>query len=121
MLQQARRRADALAARLVAGGGAAVGGGADGSGGGSSGGGAQLRRPGVELSVADAAALPFEDGSFDCVLDTFSLCVFERPAAAVKEMARVLRRGGRLLLLEHSKSDNPLLGAYQVGMRPRVD
>jgi len=68
----------------------------------------------LQLLEADAAALPFPDGAFDCIVDTFSLCVFERPAAAVQEMARVLRPGGgRLLLLEHSKSDNPLLGAYQ--------
>lgn len=68
----------------------------------------------VRFLVADAASLQFPDGSFDCVLDTFSLCVFEQPGRAVREVARVLRKGGRLLLLEHTRSDNPLLGAYQV-------
>jgi ubiquinone/menaquinone biosynthesis C-methylase UbiE len=66
------------------------------------------------LQQADAAKLPFPDASFDTVTDTFSLCVIDRPLAALQEMRRVLRPGGQLLLLEHSRSDNPLLAGYQV-------
>lgn len=68
----------------------------------------------MRFMLADAEALPFPDASFDCVVDTFSLCVMEHPAAALAEVRRVLRPGGRALLIEHSKSTvAPLLGAYQ--------
>jgi methyltransferase OMS1 len=56
----------------------------------------------------------FASSSFDSVVDSFSLCVIPDPLAALKEMARVVRPGGRVLLLEHARSDNPLLGLYQV-------
>ncbi|KXZ44811.1 hypothetical protein GPECTOR_62g926 [Gonium pectorale] len=70
----------------------------------------------ISFTQADVAALPFPDSSFDSVVDTFSLCVFPDPQAALNEMARVVSprsSGGRVLLLEHARSDNPLLAAYQ--------
>lgn len=55
----------------------------------------------VDLREADAQALPFDDASFDTVVCTLSLCAIPDHAKAITEMARVLRPGGRLLLLDH--------------------
>lgn len=55
----------------------------------------------VELLEANAHALPFPDASFDTVVCTFSLCAIPEDRQAVTEMIRVLRPGGRLLLLDH--------------------
>ena len=58
-----------------------------------------LRRfPNVEVREGDMHALPFKDASFDLVVLMHALTYAERPAQAVAEAARVLRRGGRLLL-----------------------
>ena len=64
--------------------------------------------------AGDVQAMPFENSSFDCVVDTFSLCVFPDPLAALLEMARVLRPTGVALLLEHSRSSFAPLAWYQV-------
>jgi len=55
----------------------------------------------VELRRGDAEALPFADASFDTVVCTLSLCAIPDHGKAIAEMARVLRPGGRLLLLDH--------------------
>jgi ubiquinone/menaquinone biosynthesis C-methylase UbiE len=61
----------------------------------------------VELRAGDAQALEFPDGSFDTVVCTLALCTIPDDRKAVAEARRVLRPGGRLLLLEHVRS--PLL------------
>jgi ubiquinone/menaquinone biosynthesis C-methylase UbiE len=58
----------------------------------------------VSLQAADAQHLPHPDATFDTVVATLALCSIPDDRAAVAEMARVLRPGGRLLLLEHVAS-----------------
>ena len=62
---------------------------------------------GLDLRTGDAQDLPFPDASFDTVVATLALCTIPDDRRAVAEAARVLRPGGRLLLLEHVRS--PLL------------
>lgn len=52
---------------------------------------------GVRFQLADAAALPFTDGTFDVVVSTLSLHHWSDPAAVFAEIARVLRPGGEAL------------------------
>jgi ubiquinone/menaquinone biosynthesis C-methylase UbiE len=59
---------------------------------------------GVDLRLGDAQALEFPDESFDTVVCTLSLCSIQDDRKAVAEATRVLRPGGRLLLLEHVRS-----------------
>ena len=73
---------------------------------------ARLRRQ-VDLRVGDAQALPFADNTFDTVLCALSLCSIPDPAQAIGEMARVLKPGGRLLLLDHIGSTWPPIYAAQ--------
>src|SRR5215217_611374 len=55
----------------------------------------------VDLRLGDAQALDLPDASFDTVVCTLSLCAIPDERQAVAEMKRVLRPGGRLLLLDH--------------------
>jgi ubiquinone/menaquinone biosynthesis C-methylase UbiE len=67
----------------------------------------------VDLQIADAQALEFEAHSFDTVIITFGLCTIPDDRAAVAEAHRVMRPGGRLVLLEHVRSTSPRLRAVQ--------
>ncbi|TFZ01450.1 bifunctional demethylmenaquinone methyltransferase/2-methoxy-6-polyprenyl-1,4-benzoquinol methylase UbiE [Ramlibacter rhizophilus] len=62
--------------------------------------------------VCDAERLPFADASFDLVSVAFGLRNMTHKLQAITEMARVLRPGGRLLVLEFSRVARPLQGAY---------
>jgi demethylmenaquinone methyltransferase/2-methoxy-6-polyprenyl-1,4-benzoquinol methylase len=62
----------------------------------------------------DAERLPFADAYFDCVTVAFGLRNMTHKDRALSEMARVLKPGGRLVVLEFSKVWEPLQGAYDL-------
>ena len=67
----------------------------------------------VDLREGDAHRLDFADNSFDTVVCTFSLCAIPDHRQAVKEMKRVLKPGGLLLLADHVASPSVLVRAIQ--------
>lgn len=67
----------------------------------------------VDFLVMDAEALAFPDQSFDTVVDSLSLCTIPDPVVALREMARVCRWDGRILLVEHGRSSHEWLGRWQ--------
>jgi methyltransferase OMS1 len=66
----------------------------------------------TEVVEADAARLPLSTGAYDCVVDTFGLCVYDQPVAVLRELGRVVKPAGRILLLENARPSNAFLGAY---------
>jgi ubiquinone/menaquinone biosynthesis C-methylase UbiE len=68
----------------------------------------------VTVVEAPAEELPFDDAAFDTVVSTLVFCTVEEPSRAAAEVARVLRPGGRLLLLEHVRDPaGERLGRWQ--------
>jgi ubiquinone/menaquinone biosynthesis C-methylase UbiE len=67
----------------------------------------------VSLLLGDAQALPFFDHSFDTVVSSLSTCTFPEPVIALQEMARVCRKDGRVLLVEHGRSNREWLARWQ--------
>jgi len=67
----------------------------------------------VSFLLADAEALPFSDKSLDTVVSSVTTCTFPNPVAALREMARVSRTDGRVLLLDYGRSDRQWLGRWQ--------
>lgn len=74
----------------------------------------------LRLVAATAEALPLEDASVDAVVSTLVFCSVSSPARVFAEAARVLRPGGRLVLIEHVAADfdQPLLVAAQTLLDP---
>jgi ubiquinone/menaquinone biosynthesis C-methylase UbiE len=65
------------------------------------------------FAVMDAERLAVRDHAFDGVVSTLSTCTFPDPVSALREMGRVARAGGKILLLEHGRSDRPWAARYQ--------
>jgi len=72
----------------------------------------------VELVQQSAERLPFRDATFDTVLLTWTLCSIPDPAAALREIRRVLKPGGELLFIEHGLSRDPGVAAWQARLTP---
>src|SRR5689334_13089096 len=60
-----------------------------------------------------AETLPFEDRSLDTIVATLVLCTVDDPDRVASEIARLLREDGRLLVLEHVRSDDSRLARWQ--------
>ncbi|MFD5244222.1 class I SAM-dependent methyltransferase [Amycolatopsis sp. NPDC058340] len=75
----------------------------------------------VTLRRADAHDLPFDADSFDTVVCTLGLCAIPDDGKALREMARVLRPGGRLILLDHIvSSSRPVRGLQWIAEKITV-
>jgi ubiquinone/menaquinone biosynthesis C-methylase UbiE len=67
----------------------------------------------VKVVRAAAEELPFADDSFDTVVSTLVLCGVDDQTRSLREIRRVLRPGGRLVFIEHVRSDDPKLAKTQ--------
>ena len=74
----------------------------------------------VELSLMDVQSLCYADNSFDTVIASFVFCSVPKPRKGLKELYRVLKPGGQLLLLEHVLSSNKAMAALMNLFNPLV-
>ena len=81
---------------------------------------AQELRKSVDLCLGDVQHLDFPDSSFDTVAATFVFCSVPNPVLGLQEIGRVLKPGGRLLLLEHVRSEKPVLGKVMDWLNPLI-
>jgi phosphatidylethanolamine/phosphatidyl-N-methylethanolamine N-methyltransferase len=72
----------------------------------------------VRLLEADAAQLTFGDDSFDSVYAPYTISVVPDPVKVALEMKRVCRPGGRIVILNHFRSDNPILSRIERAISP---
>jgi ubiquinone/menaquinone biosynthesis C-methylase UbiE len=74
-----------------------------------------VSRRGLAARIVDSPAesLPFTDASVDTVVSTLVLCTVDNPERALREIARILRPGGRLLFIEHVRARSRFLAACQ--------
>jgi len=74
----------------------------------------------VDLHMGDVQCLDFPDNTFDTVVATFVFCSVPDPVQGLGEVRRVVRPGGQVLILEHMRSTQPLVGLLMDLLNPLV-
>jgi phosphatidylethanolamine/phosphatidyl-N-methylethanolamine N-methyltransferase len=74
----------------------------------------------VDLQEGDVQHLVFDDDAFDTAVATFVFCSVPDPLAGLRELRRVVRPAGRILLLEHVRIDRPVIGRLMDLLNPLV-
>lgn len=74
----------------------------------------------LDLRLGDVQALEFSTGSFDSAIATCVFCSVPDPILGLRELRRVVKPGGKVLLLEHMRSPNALLGSLMDLLNPLV-
>ncbi len=80
----------------------------------------QRKNIAVELDLMDVQSLCFADNSFDTVIATFVFCSVPLPHKGLKELYRVCKPGGQVLLLEHVLSSKPIIAKLMQFLNPVV-
>ena len=79
---------------------------------------AELNLDNVTLKVMDASAMDFADNEFDRVLATYVISAVPDPVGVLKEMKRVTKPGGTLVILNHFRSDKKVMAALEDFVAP---
>ena len=74
----------------------------------------------VELELMDVQSLVFADNSFDTVIGSFVFCSVPLPLKGLKELYRVCKPGGQVILLEHVLSSNPVIAKVMNFINPAI-
>ena len=72
----------------------------------------------LDLRLGDVQALDFPDASFDSAVATFVFCSVPDPILGLRELRRVVKPGGQVLLLEHMRSENRSIAALMDLLNP---
>jgi ubiquinone/menaquinone biosynthesis C-methylase UbiE len=72
----------------------------------------------IRIQHITAESLPFDDRTFDFVVSTWTLCTIPDPVKALREACRVLKPDGLFLFLEHGRSEDAQIAAWQDRLNP---